>query len=337
MTKLVSIRGAVTAQNTERSISEASRRLVDRIYFKNGLTDDNVVNIVISTTADITAFYPARAVREAGHAIPLFSCVEPGITGALPGCIRVMVTANSDRPVRNIYLNGARILRPDLAGAYAIALDGPSGAGKSTVAKLVAKELGATYLDTGALYRTLGVVAIENGVDISDERALRARLENVKVEVKLIDGVQHVYADGDDVTGRIRTQEVAMAASRVSALPFVREKLLDTQRAFAAKNRVIVDGRDIGTVVLPDAEFKYYLTASAEIRARRRYDEIKKTAVGANYQKILEEVNERDKNDSTRAVAPLKKAFDAVEIDSDELSARQVADKIITAVEEDVL
>ncbi len=336
MTKLVSIRGAVTAQNTKQSIEDASRRLIDRIYFKNGLSDDDVVNIVISTTADLTAFYPARAIREAGHAVPLFSCVEPSVDDALLSCIRVMVTAYSEKAVRNVYLNGARRLRPDIAGAYAIALDGPSGAGKSTVAKLVAQALGATYLDTGALYRALGLTAIENGVGLSDEKGLRACLDNVKIEVKLDGGSQRVFVDGNDVSDRIRTQEVAMAASKVSAVPFVRVKLLGTQREFAAENSVIVDGRDIGTVVLPTAEFKFFLTASAEIRARRRYDELIAKGFDTDYETVLKDVNARDYNDSTRAVAPLKKAFDAIEINSDGMNAREVADVIIRAVEEDI-
>lgn len=336
MSELVSIRGAVTAADTKRSIEQSTRRLIERVYLKNALKDDKIVNIMISTTSDITAFYPARAIREAGHNVPLFSCSEPDIVGSLGGCIRVMVTAYSDVPVRNVYLNGARALRPDIAGSFAIALDGPSGAGKSTVAKLVAKELGATYLDTGALYRALGLKALESGVALTDETGLKKRLLSAKVEVVLDGGVQHVYVDGDDVSGRIRTQEVAMAASAVSALPFVREKLLDTQRDFAKTNSVIVDGRDIGTVVLPSAEFKFFLTASAEVRAKRRYDELKAKGDDVDYATVLKDVNLRDKNDSTRAIAPLKKAFDAVEINSDELTAEEVAARIVSAVKEDL-
>ena len=148
MSDMVSIRGAVTARNNAEEIAEASRRLFDKILFKNGITDGDIVNVLISTTSDITAFYPARAVREAGHNVALFSCQEPNINGSLKGCIRMMVTAASEHAPRSIYLNGARTLRPDITAAWSIALDGPSGAGKSTVAKLVAKQLGITYLDT---------------------------------------------------------------------------------------------------------------------------------------------------------------------------------------------
>ena len=334
--KLVSIRGAVTAQNSVDGISSAARRLVDKIYFKNGLTDSDVVNITFSTTNDLTAFYPARAVRESGRNVPFFSCVEPDIVGALKNCIRVMVTCYSDKPVYNVYLNGARSLRPDIAGAYAIALDGPSGAGKSTVAKMVAKELDVAYLDTGALYRALGVTVLDAGVGTSDAVGVEKCLKNATVTVEYSDG-QHVLVDGDDVTGRIRTPEVSMAASAVSAIPYVREKLLGIQRSIAKKQSVILDGRDIGTVVLPKAEFKYYLTASAEIRANRRYDELIAKGEHVTYQKVLEEVIERDKNDSTRKIAPLKKAFDAVEINSDGMTAAEVADYIISQIRGDVL
>ncbi len=336
MTKLVSIRGAVTAANTKESIESATRRLIERIYFKNALSDENIVNITVSSTADITAFYPVRAIREAGHDVPLFSCVEPSIKGSLCGCIRVMVTAYSDVPTKNVYLNGARVLRSDIAGAYAIALDGPSGAGKSTVAKLVAKTLGVTYLDTGALYRALGLKALENNIEPTDEVNIRKLLTPANVKVVLDNGTQRVIVDGDDVTGRIRTQEVAMAASKASALPFVREKLLDTQRDFAKKNSVIVDGRDIGTVVLPTAEFKFFLTASAEVRAKRRYDELMAKGEKVDYNTVLNDVNARDLNDSTRAIAPLKKAFDAIEIDSSDMTADEVAARIVATVKEDL-
>ncbi|MCH5162631.1 MAG: (d)CMP kinase [Clostridiales bacterium] len=337
MSKTVSIRGAVTAENDVKSISSASIRLIERIYFKNGIKDEDVINITISTTPDITAFYPARAIREAGHAVPLFSCVEPSIDGALSGCIRVMATADSDNPVRNVYLSGARALRPDIAGRYAIALDGPSGAGKSTVAKLVSKTLGITYLDTGALYRALGLKAIENKVNTKDEKALEKCLDKVEVSLSYENGVQSVLLDGVDVSGRIRTPEVSMAASNVSAAPYVRKKLLGIQRKIAETQSVILDGRDIGTVVLPDAEFKYFLTASAEIRARRRFEELKAKGQNVVYEDVLRDVNERDKNDSTRAVAPLKKAYDAVEINSDDMTAEDVANLIVATVKEDVL
>lgn len=336
MSKIVSIRGAVTARNTQEDITEASRRLFDRLLFKNGLSDDDIINVVISTTSDITAFYPARAVREAGHNVAFFSSLEPEMLGALGGCIRMMITAESEHAPRSIYLNGARALRSDLTTAWSIALDGPSGAGKSTVAKLVAKELGITYLDTGALYRALGLKALRCGVDVRDGAAVERTLASAEVKLEYVDGVQHVMLDGADVSSAIRTPEVSMAASAVSAVPFVRAKLLDIQRDIAASSSVILDGRDIGTVVLPNAEFKYYLTASAEVRAKRRYEELRAKGENVDYASVLEDVNTRDKNDSTRAVAPLKKAFDAVEINSDGMTAEEVAGLIVDGVKTDL-
>lgn len=332
--RIVSIRGAAVANNTADDISRVSRLLVDRMYFKNGITDDDVVNIVISTTADITAFYPVRAVRESGHSVPLFSCVEPNIDGALKGCIRAMITAYSDNPVGNVYFGKARSLRKDLCDVYSIALDGPSGAGKSTVAKAVSKRLGITYLDTGALYRALGLKAVSDNTPVTDAKAVEKCLENVDVTIEYSDGNQRVLLDGEDVSDKIRTPEISMAASAVSAIPYVRKKLLGLQRDIAAKNNVILDGRDIGTVVLPHAEFKFFLTASAEIRAKRRYDELCAKGEKVSYEEVLKDVNARDCNDSTRAIAPLKKAYDATEIDSDGLTAEQVADIIVSAVTE---
>ncbi len=334
--KTVSIRGAVTAQNTAKSITEASVRLIDAIYLRNGITDDDVINMVFSLTDDITAFYPARAVREKGHNVPLFSTLEPKIDGALSHCIRVMVTCNSDKPVRGVYLNGARALRPDMYSVYSIALDGPSGAGKSTVAKAVAKKLGITYLDTGALYRALGLKLLNSSVPCDNAAAVEKCLKNVEVGIKYTDGEQSVLLDGVDVSGKIRTPEVSMAASKCSAIPYVREKLLSLQRNIAKEQSVILDGRDIGTVVLPSSEFKFYLTASAEVRARRRFDELKAKGETVTYEEVLKDVNKRDINDSTRKIAPLKKAFDAIEIVSDNMTAEQVTDFVVRRVTEDL-
>lgn len=332
--KIVSIRGAVTAKNSAEDIIHAARLLVDRIYFKNGLNDERVVNIAVSVTNDLTAFSAARAIREGGHNVALMSSAEPIIDGGISGCIRLMVTAYSDKPVHNVYLNGARALRPDMCATYAIALDGPSGAGKSTVAKLVAGALKITYLDTGALYRALGLKCLNENVSTSDEQAVRKCLENAVVDIKYVDGVQCVYCDGKNVTDKIRTPEVSMAASAVSAIPFVRQKLLGIQRSIAKQSSVILDGRDIGTVVLPDAEFKYFLTASAQVRAKRRFDELTAKGQKVEYDDVYNDVVTRDRNDSTRAVAPLMCAYDAEEIVSDNMTAEQVADKIVSDVSE---
>ncbi len=336
MNGIISIRGAVTADNSISAISNAAVKLVDRIYFKNNLTDGNVINIVVSVTDDLTAFSAARAIRESGHNVPLMSCEEPNTDGALKGCIRVMVTAVSDLAAHHVYLNGARVLRKDLTSSYSIALDGPSGAGKSTVAKDVASRLKITYLDTGALYRALGLTCLKNGTDPSDAAAAEKCLADAVVAIGYTDGVQRVTVNGADVTAEIRTPEVSMAASAVSAVPYVRKKLLGIQRDIASENSVILDGRDIGTVVLPNAEFKFYLTASAEIRAKRRFDELLSKGQNVTYDSVFNDVITRDRNDSTRSVAPLKRAYDAVEINSDDMTAKQVADLIIHTVCGDV-
>lgn len=215
-----------------------------------------------------------------------------------------------------------------MTDVYAIALDGPSGAGKSTVAKAVAKRLKITYLDTGALYRALGLVCLQNGVDVKDGAAVENCLQNVDVGIEYREGQQCVTAAGVDVTSKIRTPEVSMAASAVSAIPYVRQKLLGLQRSIAEKSNVILDGRDIGTVVLPNAEFKFFLTASAEVRAKRRFDELTAKGQSVVYEDVYNDVVTRDRNDSTRAVAPLKRADDAIEINSDNMTAEQVTDYI---------
>lgn len=215
---------------------------------------------------------------------------------------------------------------------YSIALDGPSGAGKSTVAKAVARELGITYLDTGALYRALGLKAIRCGADTSDGEAVEKCLKDAEVTIVYDNGVQRVMLDGEDVSGLIRTPEVSMAASAVSAVPFVRRKLLDFQRGIAANTSVILDGRDIGTVVLPAAKYKFFLTASAEVRAKRRFDELKARGENVEYNAVYEDVVTRDRNDSTRAIAPLKCADDAKLIDSSYMTADEVVRYIIDCV-----
>ena len=313
--QLVSIRGAITAKNSKSSIAESARKLVDRVYFKNGITDDDVVNIAVTVTQSLQAASAAQAIREGGHNVPIMSAAEPAVYGMPKNVIRIMVTAYSDNAPHHVYLNGA---------------------GKSTVAKLVAKRLGITYLDTGALYRALGLKCIRSGVSTADGAAVEQCLKDVGVDIKYVNGAQCVLLDGEDVSGMIRTPEVSMAASAVSALPFVRQKLLGLQRGIAAESSVILDGRDIGTVVLPNAEFKYFLTASAEIRAKRRYDELTAKGQSVVYEDVYNDVVTRDRNDSTRAVAPLKPAFDAVEINSDELTAEQVADSIAGAVTGDI-
>ena len=197
-----------------------------------------------------------------------------------------------------------------------IAIDGPGGAGKSTIAKALAKKLGFIYVDTGALYRAFGLYMINNGVDLKNAAAVTEKLDEVKVELKYVNGEQRVLLCGDDVSEDIRKPEVSMAASDVSAIPAVRDFLLGLQRKMASENNVIMDGRDIGTVVLPNAQIKLFLTASAEERAMRRYKELIEKGKKVEYETVYKELCERDYQDSHREVAPLKPADDATIIDT---------------------
>lgn len=205
-----------------------------------------------------------------------------------------------------------------------IAIDGPSGAGKSTIARMVAKDLGFLYVDTGALYRTIGLYAVRKSVDPEDESGVSALLPELDIRLTYENGVQQVYLLGENVSEAIRTQEMSDASSAVSQHPAVRAYLLETQRRLARENNVLMDGRDIGTVVLPDAQVKIFLTASAEKRAERRYKEqIAKGDYSQTYDQVLAGCIQRDYNDSHRAIAPLKQAEDAVLADTSELDLAQ--------------
>ncbi len=210
-----------------------------------------------------------------------------------------------------------------------IAIDGPAGAGKSTVAKIVAAELGFVYVDTGAMYRAMALHVLGRGADINDASAVAGACESADISIERKNGEQRVILNGEDVTGRLRTEQVSSAASVVSVVPAVRAKLVMLQRELAVKENVVMDGRDIGTVVLPDAALKIFLTADAEVRAKRRYLELIAKGEEADEAKILEDIKERDQRDMTRAEAPLKKADDGVSVDSSDMSAKEVAAKIL--------
>lgn len=197
-----------------------------------------------------------------------------------------------------------------------IAIDGPSGGGKSTLAKRISKEMGIVYVDTGALYRTIGYHAHINGVALDDIQGIVALLPQINIELKYENGSQHVFLNGTDLGDLIRQPIISMYASAVSAIPEVRAFLLETQRGIAQKNSVVMDGRDIGTVILPDAEVKIFLCASNEERARRRCDELHEKGIDAKYEDVLADMNQRDHNDSTRKTAPAIPADDAIMLDN---------------------
>ena len=213
--------------------------------------------------------------------------------------------------------------------SYQIAIDGPAGAGKSTIAKRLAKKLGFIYVDTGAMYRAMALYFIRRGLDPSDRAAVEGACPEVKVEIVYEGGEQQVLLNGENVTGLIRTEEVGNMTSQVSVYPAVREKLVELQRALAAKADVIMDGRDIGTCVLPHADLKIYLTASSKVRAKRRYDELTARGEKCDINVIQKDIEERDYRDMHRDISPLKQAEDAVLVDSSDMTIEEVIDKIM--------
>jgi len=216
-----------------------------------------------------------------------------------------------------------------------IAIDGPSGAGKSTLARMTAERLGYVYIDTGAIYRSVALYVLKSGADPKDPDAVAKLLPDIRVELKHdVSGLQRMYLNGEDVTEQIRTPEVSIVASDTSAMPAVRRALIDMQRGIAKNGGVVMDGRDIGTVVLPDAEVKIFLTATPEERARRRCRELKEKGLPAAYEDVLRDMIYRDKNDSTRASAPLRQAEDAVLLDTTELTLEESFEAIKNIVSE---
>lgn len=215
-----------------------------------------------------------------------------------------------------------------------IAIDGPAGAGKSTIAKAVAKRLGMIYLDTGAMYRSVAYYVLEHGADVNDERAVEALLPGIEMDIRYENGMQQIYVSGKNVTPYLREPHMSKAASDVSALPCVRYKMVELQREFAASHDVVLDGRDIGTFVLPDANCKFFMTASPEERAKRRLKELTEKGSVCTFEEVLADINKRDYNDSHRAVAPLKQAEDAVRIDTTDMSIEQVTECVERIVKE---
>ena len=214
--------------------------------------------------------------------------------------------------------------------SFNVAIDGPAGAGKSTVAKQAAAARNLIYVDTGAMYRAMALYFLKKGVDLKDEAAVTEGCREIEIELRYENGVQQVYLNGENVSGQIRTEEVGAAASVTSAYQPVREKLTELQRKLAETEDVIMDGRDIGTCVLPGAQLKIYLTASSAVRARRRYRELEEKGERAVLEEIMADIKERDERDSNRKIAPLKKAQDAVLVDSSDMTIPEVVQTIVS-------
>lgn len=339
--RIAAVRGAITVnKNDKDEILSKTTALLKEIIERNKLEFDNIISVIFTATRDIDEVYPAVAARELGMTnIPLFCCQEMYVKGSLPMCIRVLMhlQLSDNRTLKPVYLERAVKLRPDIASLaetmLTIAIDGPAGAGKSTIAGLLAKRLGINYLDTGAMYRAVGLKVIEAGGDPSVSSDVIPLLEHTEVGIEYQNGIQRVYLDGRDVTDRLRTQEISAAASAVAVIPEVRLKLVEVQRDIASKTSLVMDGRDIGTYVLPNANFKIFLTASPEERARRRWLELREKGVNQDYNQVLEDIIVRDKNDSSRDFAPLKRANDAVFMDTTGKTVDEVIGEIESLIE----
>ncbi len=214
---------------------------------------------------------------------------------------------------------------------YNIAIDGPAGAGKSTIAKLVAKEKGFIYVDTGAMYRAMSVFFLKNQIEATDVKTIEERCMEADVSIQYIDGMQQVLLNGENITSKLRTEEVGNMASKTATIPAVRVHLLMLQKNLAKENDVVMDGRDIGTMILPDADVKIYLTASVEARAERRYKELTEKGISCNIDEIADDITERDTRDMNREIAPLKQADDAVLVDSSNMNIEEVVNAILEA------
>ena len=208
--------------------------------------------------------------------------------------------------------------------SFSVAIDGPSGAGKSTLAKLLAKHYRFCYLDTGAMYRAITLYLLRNEIELKDEQKIKEALCEISLTIRMIDAVQHIYLNGEDVSQEIRQEHVGNATAGVAACPAVRTFLVKQQQDFAKDHDIIMDGRDIGTVVLPHADIKFFLTADPEVRAKRRYEELCLKGENANYETVLADVQARDAQDKNRTVSPLQKAQDAIEVDTSKMTQEKV-------------
>ncbi len=336
---IATIRGAITIEhNVIDEVYSATAEMLSEIIAKNNIDKKDIISIIFTCTRDIDCAYPAVAARHIGITEASLMCFqELYVVGSLPMCIRAMVTINTDKSqgeVHHIYLKKAEKLRPDIVKRNkieAIAIDGPAGSGKSTVAKLLSAELGYVYVDTGAMYRTVGLYCINN-IDYCSSKDVIKELNNINIQLKFENGIQKIYLDDIDVTSDIRTQQIADSASKVAAIPEVREKLVAIQKEIAQKNKVVMDGRDIGTNVIPDARVKIYLDASVEQRAKRRCKELVEKGITADYNKIAEEIIQRDDFDKNRKVNPLAVAKGAIVVDTSNMGIEEVKNYILEIV-----
>lgn len=331
------IRGATTIeQDNKEEITSSVKNLLDELFTLNNLKKEEISGFLFSLTTDIHSYHPAKAARESGYDFaPLFAAIEPEIDGGLKRCIRLMLfTELAEKlTVKHVYQKRAKVLRKDISEIFNIALDGPAGSGKSTVAKILAKDYNILYLDTGAMYRACGLKALRLGVDTKDGAAVEEMLPSIDLKVEYKDGAQHTILDGEDVSTAIRENAVSMAASNISAHPCVRVKMVEMQREIAKSMSCVLDGRDIGSTVLPDAKYKFFITADSKVRAMRRFKELSERGETVDFDTLHEEIVARDKQDTEREFSPLICAQDAVLIDTSELDVEGVVAAIKSVIQ----
>ena len=334
------IRGATTIEkDAKEDILNSVKELLDEIFSINALQKEEVKAFVFSLTSDVHSYHPAKAARESGYDYaPLFAATEPDIDGGLKLCIRVMILTElkDNREVKHIYQRGAKTLRKDISEILNIALDGPAGSGKSTVAKILAADYNILYLDTGAMYRACGLKALRLGISPKDKEAVEKMLPTLDLTVEYRDGKQHTMLDGEDVSLAIRENVVSMAASDISAQHAVRLKMVEMQRDIAKNMSCVLDGRDIGSYVLPNAKFKFFITADSKVRATRRFKELEQRGEKVDFDTLHAEIVARDKQDSERDFAPLVCAEDAIVIDTSNMNINDVVAAVKKIIQEKI-
>lgn len=331
---MIAIRGAVDAQNTASSIINQSKILLEEIIRVNKLDKKEIKCILFTATQDIDKAYPALAARYIGLNDTVLICLnEMLVEGQMQGVIRTTIFYNDDINKTDIYLGKTKSLRKDkyMDNNIKIAIDGPTSAGKSTIAKLLAQKLKINYVDTGSMYRALTLKVLNNNIDPKSEEDVTSIADKTKIDYF----ENHIFLDGLCVDDKIRNELIDKNVSYVCQYRDVRKRLVSLQKEIASKSSVIMDGRDIGTVVLKDANYKFFLTASADVRAKRRYKEYIEKGLEVNFEDIKNDLIRRDDYDSHREVDPLVKASDAIEVNTDDKNIEETVELMLSYINGD--
>lgn len=328
---MVIIRGAVDAENTASSIINKTIELINEIIKVNILNKDLIECILFTVTDDIDTAYPALAARYIGlNNVSLICLNEMKVKGQMQGVIRTSIFYNDKIKTTDVYLGITKSLRKDkfMENTIKIAIDGPTSAGKSTIAKLLADKLKINYVDTGAMYRALTLKVLNMNIDPQSEEAV----VNVAKDTQIDYFENHIFLDGLCVDDKIRNELIDKNVSYVCQYKDVRKRLVEIQKDISKKSSVIMDGRDIGTVVLKDADFKFYLTASVDLRAQRRYNEYIEKGLNVNFEDIKNDLIRRDNYDSNREIDPLVKAEDAIEVNTDKMNIEETVKLMLSYI-----